>query len=254
LGASYEKLALPPTLKILSGGGGWHFIYRAPREYPFPGQDGGLGRGWDIKHHGYSVLPPRVHPSRGKYRLAKNGADPLAIADCPYGILDRSKVLFRLCGIAHEKKMGEEEARRWAEEVKECREHMDDSGDRERTWKRAWTRGWGGEGGREEREGSAVRGPTLVRGGKHGDGALLNHNTHNCLEGLKRIGVAQELSWSTFSEELFCKKEIVEEGDFVHWADKICEKLSMTVGAKLVQDVCLELGARKKFSEAQQWF
>jgi hypothetical protein len=55
---------LPATAEAASGGGGRHLIFHAP-----PGKmRGSLGPGLDIKHDGYIIVPPSVHPSGGAYR------------------------------------------------------------------------------------------------------------------------------------------------------------------------------------------
>ncbi len=69
----------PPTRKMKSGGGGWHYWYRV---------NGGTvrnpGTGIDLKSggKGYAVAPPSVHPETGKpYEWEGDGSEP--IADLP---------------------------------------------------------------------------------------------------------------------------------------------------------------------------
>lgn len=54
----------PPTLTARTGGGGWHLLFRAPTGASFPGR---VGRGLDVKHKGYIVAEPSVHPSGHAY-------------------------------------------------------------------------------------------------------------------------------------------------------------------------------------------
>jgi hypothetical protein len=54
------------TLTVLTGGGGQHFYFEAPRK-DWPGK---LAPGIDLKQRGYVVAPPSVHASGDRYRWA----------------------------------------------------------------------------------------------------------------------------------------------------------------------------------------
>lgn len=55
---------LPPTWTVLTPGGGAHYYFRCEE----PAHFASLGPGIDLKHHGYVVAPPSVHPNGGLYR------------------------------------------------------------------------------------------------------------------------------------------------------------------------------------------
>jgi hypothetical protein len=84
---------VPATWTVLTPGGGAHYYLQ------YAGDDvvGALGRGVDIKHRGYVVAPPSVHPNGGVYRWDL-GAHPLeaAIARVP----DRWRARLRLAARA----------------------------------------------------------------------------------------------------------------------------------------------------------
>lgn len=64
---------LPVTVEAATGGpdGGRHLVFRA-----FGGQlRGRLGRGVDLKHEGYILAAPSVHPSGGTYRWIRSPLD-----------------------------------------------------------------------------------------------------------------------------------------------------------------------------------
>ncbi len=63
-GATKTPANFPPTLTARTGGGGWHLIYKAPVGVALPGK---LGPGIDLKHNGYVIVEPTVHPSGGRY-------------------------------------------------------------------------------------------------------------------------------------------------------------------------------------------
>lgn len=54
----------PATLTARTGGGGWHLIYRAPPGLALPGK---LNPGVDIKHRGYIIVEPSIHPNGVRY-------------------------------------------------------------------------------------------------------------------------------------------------------------------------------------------
>jgi hypothetical protein len=66
----------PPTLTARTGGGGWHLIYRAPQGTTLPGK---LEAGIDIKHKGYVIVEPSIHPSGQQYGWLSN-FDPVNAA------------------------------------------------------------------------------------------------------------------------------------------------------------------------------
>ena len=63
-----ELGCLPPTSETITGGGGSHFLFRAP---PIANIRGSLGPGIDVKFEGgYVVAPPSHHASGGEYAWA----------------------------------------------------------------------------------------------------------------------------------------------------------------------------------------
>jgi len=54
----------PATLRARTGGGGWHLIYKAPQGIELPGK---LEAGVDLKHEGYVLVAPSLHPSGRRY-------------------------------------------------------------------------------------------------------------------------------------------------------------------------------------------
>jgi Bifunctional DNA primase/polymerase, N-terminal len=72
---------LPATWTTLTPGGGQHYYFRFDGEV----KRATLGEGVDVKHHGYVVAPPSVHPNGGRYRWDA-GAHPTesAIASLPF--------------------------------------------------------------------------------------------------------------------------------------------------------------------------
>jgi len=76
-----EPAPLPHTWTVLTPSGGQHFYFR----YRGVGRVvGSLGDGIDVKHDGYVVAPPSVHPNGGVYRWDA-GAHPLesSMAELP---------------------------------------------------------------------------------------------------------------------------------------------------------------------------
>ena len=66
LAALVEKLGkLPETVTAQTGGGGMHYVFAAPADVQFKGI---LGPGVEIKHLGYIVVEPSIHPSGNLYR------------------------------------------------------------------------------------------------------------------------------------------------------------------------------------------
>lgn len=71
--ASLEALetthgAFPETTRALTGGGGWHILFRAPEGVEVRNSAGKLGPGLDIRGTGgYVVAPPSLHASGRRY-------------------------------------------------------------------------------------------------------------------------------------------------------------------------------------------
>jgi hypothetical protein len=70
---------LPETVTASTGGGGWHLFFRAPSGVEFVGK---LGEGVDIKHKGYTLASPSIHPNSTPYRWCASPFER-AIADLP---------------------------------------------------------------------------------------------------------------------------------------------------------------------------
>lgn len=79
--------APPRTVETKTGGadGGRHLFFRAPTRSKFLGQ---LGRGVDLRHNGYVVAAPSVHPSGGVYRWENSPFDTV-FAELPAAWLAR---------------------------------------------------------------------------------------------------------------------------------------------------------------------
>lgn len=80
--------ALPRTIVGLTGGGGQHYLFRRPEGVSFRGQ---LASGIDIKHDGYIIAPPSVHPETRRAYAWDALCRPLEteIADLPPWVLHR---------------------------------------------------------------------------------------------------------------------------------------------------------------------
>jgi putative DNA primase/helicase len=64
---------LPETVEARTGGGGRHLVFAAPKGAEFRG---GLGTGLDIKHDGYILVAPSIHPDTGQlYRWVRSPLD-----------------------------------------------------------------------------------------------------------------------------------------------------------------------------------
>lgn len=78
LAALLETHALPVTVEAVTGGGGRHLLFTAPRGWR---PRGAVAAGLDVKFAGYLVVAPSVHPSGGVYRWCDRrwpGAAPFA--------------------------------------------------------------------------------------------------------------------------------------------------------------------------------
>lgn len=76
-GGSAETLphALPETCYAQTGGGGWHYLYRAHNGARYPGK---LGVGIDLKHGAgsYIVVEPSIHPESGNRYVWLDESEP----------------------------------------------------------------------------------------------------------------------------------------------------------------------------------
>lgn len=88
----YQYGALPDTLTIATGGGGWQHYLRCPPGIAVPCHSEGkkLGRGIDIKGQGGCVIGPgSTHKSGQRYDFeASTDFDNLVIAECPAWLLE----------------------------------------------------------------------------------------------------------------------------------------------------------------------
>jgi len=82
-----EKLGLPPTWIVKTGGGGWHYYYKYCAE---TGQTAGIYQGVDIRNDGGQVVaPPSLHTSGNRYEwVLKEGE----LADFPKHLFQIEKV------------------------------------------------------------------------------------------------------------------------------------------------------------------
>ena len=71
---------LPPTVTAATGGGGWHLLFKLPGGV----LRGAAGAGVDLKHNGYIVAAPSIHPSGRRYRwLDGRAPGDLPLAELP---------------------------------------------------------------------------------------------------------------------------------------------------------------------------
>ncbi len=81
-----ELGVLPGTVMSITGGDGLHLLYRSP-EVRLPGNLDRFGPGIDIKHNGYIVAPPSLHPSGYRYRWAGDGRYDYELPQWPAKLL-----------------------------------------------------------------------------------------------------------------------------------------------------------------------
>ncbi len=68
VGADTNRLELPPTPSVKTGGGGWHHYYRPPLNVVLPSHNG-FRHKMDFKAEGgYVIAPPSQHKSGNKYK------------------------------------------------------------------------------------------------------------------------------------------------------------------------------------------
>ncbi len=80
------------TLTSLTGGGGWHLIYRAPERFQGRNSAGKLGPGVDVRANGgYIIAPPSGHPSGREYIWdpARFDLEPILLPDSLRTLLER---------------------------------------------------------------------------------------------------------------------------------------------------------------------
>jgi hypothetical protein len=65
---------LPETVEAVTGGGGRHSVFQAPAGTEFRGS---IGPGVDIKHAGYILIEPSIHPSGRLYRWIHSPLDQM---------------------------------------------------------------------------------------------------------------------------------------------------------------------------------
>jgi hypothetical protein len=85
--------ALPDTLTVATGGGGWHYYLRVPPGERIPNSSGKLGRGIDVKSDGgFVVGPGSLHLSGNRYDFeASTDLNNIVIAEAPPWLLERLK-------------------------------------------------------------------------------------------------------------------------------------------------------------------
>jgi hypothetical protein len=77
---------LPPSVEAITGGGGRHVYFRAPK-VAVKNSVGKLGNGLDIRSAGgYTILPPSTHATGAAYVWSVDSAH--AFAECPDWLLD----------------------------------------------------------------------------------------------------------------------------------------------------------------------
>lgn len=78
---------LPDTATVATGGGGWHFYFRAP--FGWDAWPKTIAEGIDIKGPGgYAVVPPSVHPDTGDAYRFERTFEEAGLAEAPKWLLD----------------------------------------------------------------------------------------------------------------------------------------------------------------------
>ncbi len=80
------------TLTSLTGGGGWHLLYRVPERFRGRNSAGKLGPGVDVRANGgYIIVPPSGHPSGREYVWDpdRGHLDPILLPDCLAALLEQ---------------------------------------------------------------------------------------------------------------------------------------------------------------------
>lgn len=81
---------LPETVRVLTGGGGYHLYFKLPVGRELRNSTGKLGDGLDIRATGgFVVAPPSLHPNGRCYEFkAGFGPDEVRVADLPAWLLE----------------------------------------------------------------------------------------------------------------------------------------------------------------------
>lgn len=72
---SYRRLCVTSNTHTVKTDNGYHFYYLADKSKQFKGK---VIPGIDIKHKGYVVLPPSIHPNGSTYHVINN-VDPVEL-------------------------------------------------------------------------------------------------------------------------------------------------------------------------------
>jgi putative DNA primase/helicase len=85
-GGSLEDIDFPNTLRVKTGGGGYHLYYKNSAGKDIRNSVSKISKGIDVRGYGgYAVLPPSNHLSGNTYQWEND----LPLADFPYEILER---------------------------------------------------------------------------------------------------------------------------------------------------------------------
>lgn len=72
---NYRRICVASNTHTVKTDNGYHFYYLADKTKQFKGK---VIPGIDIKHKGYVVLPPSIHPNGTRYEVINN-VDPVAL-------------------------------------------------------------------------------------------------------------------------------------------------------------------------------